>query len=113
MPRKNFRELEAKMSPERIARSNSWVDEQIRNMPLNQLRAARELTQTHLAKLLNKDQSAISQIERRTDMYISTLSDFVKAMGGELEIRANFPEGSVRISGLTERAVARHRNDQQ
>ena len=35
-------------------------------------------------------------------MYISTLADFIKALGGELEIRANFPEGTVRISGLTE-----------
>jgi hypothetical protein len=41
-------------------------------MPLNRLRAARKLTQEHLAKLLNRDQSAISQMERRTDMYVST-----------------------------------------
>lgn len=100
MPRKNFRELEAKMSPESIARSNALVDKMIEEMPLNRLRAARELTQEHLAKLLHKDQSAVSQIERRTDMYISTLADFIRAMGGELEIRANFADGSVRISGL-------------
>lgn len=51
------------------------------------MRTARALTQEHLAKLRHKDQSAISQIERRTDIYISTLSDFVKAMGKQ-EIRA-------------------------
>jgi len=104
MPRKNFRELEEKMGPERIAASNARVQKMLEEMPLNHLRAARDLTQEHLAKILNKDQSAISQIERRTDMYISTLGDFIRAMGGELEIRANFPEGSVRISGLTEKA---------
>jgi hypothetical protein len=36
-------------------------------------------------------------MERRTDMYVSTLRSFVQAMGGELEIRAVFPEGTVRI----------------
>lgn len=100
MPRKNFRELEAKMSPERLAASKARAAELLAEMPLNRLRAARELTQEHLAKLLHKDQSAISQMERRTDMYISTLADFIRAMGGELEIRANFADGSVRISGL-------------
>ncbi len=70
-------------------------------MPLNRLRNARNLTQEHLAGILRKDQSAISQMERRSDMYVRTLADFIKAMGGELEIRANFPEGSIRITGLT------------
>jgi hypothetical protein len=36
-------------------------------------------------------------MERRTDMYVSTLGDFVRAMGGVLEITARFPEGTVRI----------------
>ena len=102
MPRRNFRELEAKMSPEQIARSNAEVEQLIAEMPINRLRTARQLTQEHLAKIMKKDQSAISQMERRSDMYISTLADFIKALGGELEIRANFPEGTVRISGLTE-----------
>jgi DNA-binding XRE family transcriptional regulator len=102
MPRRNFRELEAEMSPERISASNLRVQKLVEEMPLNRLRAARKLTQEHLAKLLNRDQSAISQMERRTDMYVSTLADFIKAMGGELEIRANFPDGTVRISGIAE-----------
>jgi hypothetical protein len=54
--------------------------------------------------LLNRDQSAISQMGRRTDMYVSTLADFIRAMGGELEIRGNFPDGTVRISGIAETA---------
>jgi hypothetical protein len=36
-------------------------------------------------------------MERRTDMYVSTLADFIRAMGGSLEINARFPEGTVRI----------------
>jgi len=53
--------------------------------------------------ILNKDQSAISQLERRTDMYVRTLADFVKALGGELEIRGNFTGGSIRITGIADR----------
>jgi hypothetical protein len=41
---------------------------------------------------------AVSKMERRTDMYVSTLQDLIKAMGGELKITANFPEGSVEIN---------------
>jgi hypothetical protein len=31
-------------------------------------------------------------------MYVSTLGDFIRAMGGILEINARFPEGTVRIT---------------
>ena len=37
------------------------------------------------------------RMEGQTDMYISTLRKYIKAMGGDLEIIAKFPEGSVRI----------------
>ena len=108
MPRHNFRELEAKMSSGQIKRSNALVKQMIEEMPLSRLRHARSLTQEHLGRLLDRDQSAISQMERRTDMYVSTLADFIKALGGELEIRANFPEGPVRISNFGDkRATAR------
>ena len=55
------------------------------------------MTQARLADIPGKDQSVISRIEKRADMYVSTLAEFIRAMGGELEIRAVFPEGSVRI----------------
>jgi transcriptional regulator with XRE-family HTH domain len=67
-------------------------------MPLDELRAARELTQEHLAQIFKVSQGAISRLERRTDMYVSTLGKFIEAMGGKLEIRAVFPTGSVRIT---------------
>ena len=51
-----------------------------------------------LAQTLHVDQSAISKLEHRTDMYVSTLRRCIAAMGGQLEIRAVFPEGTVRIS---------------
>jgi len=76
------------------------TEELIREMPLAELRNARQLTQEHLAKLLHKDESAISKIERRTDIYVSTLADFVRAMGGDLEIRAVFPDGVVKYQSI-------------
>jgi hypothetical protein len=40
----------------------------------------------------------LAKLEKRTDMYISTLRNFIKAMGGDLETIATFPDGSVQIS---------------
>ncbi len=95
---RNFRELEAKMSPESRARAEAKARKMLAEMPLDELREAREMTQVHLAKILGVNQAAVSKLERRTDMYVSTLQDFVKAMGGELKIIARFPEGTVEIS---------------
>src|SRR5947209_6874615 len=95
---KSFTKLQAKMSPESRARSEPKARKMIQEMALDELRAARELTQEHLSKILGVRQAAVSKLERRADMYISTLSDFIKAMGGKLEIRAIFPDGDVRIT---------------
>jgi transcriptional regulator with XRE-family HTH domain len=97
MPR-NFRELEAKMSPESRARAEAKAKKMLAEMPLDELREARAMTQVHLARILGVNQSAVSKMERRADMYVSTLQDFVKAMGGELKITARFPEGTVEIN---------------
>jgi hypothetical protein len=58
-----------------------------------------------LAEILGKDQSVISRMEKRTDRYVSTLAEFVRAMGGELEIRAVFPEGWVKIRTFSDIAA--------
>jgi DNA-binding XRE family transcriptional regulator len=88
---RNFKELEEKMSPERRARAKVMTEQLRREMPLEELRAARDLTQTSLAKILDVGQSEISKIENRTDMYVSTLASYIEAMGGQLEICAVFP----------------------
>ncbi len=95
---KSFKILERKMSPASRTRSEEKAKQLIAEMPLQELRAARKLTQEELAKTLNVNQAAVSKLERRADMYVSTLREFVRAMGGELEITARFPEGSVRIN---------------
>ncbi|MDR3751429.1 MAG: XRE family transcriptional regulator [Terracidiphilus sp.] len=97
---RNFDELRAKMSPERQARVAARVKEELARMPLQQIRNARQMTQTRLAELLEMDQGNISRLEQRTDMYLSTLRSYVEAMGGALEIRAVFPDGVVKIDLL-------------
>jgi DNA-binding Xre family transcriptional regulator len=99
---RNFNELRAKMSPERRARNEAEAERMLREMPLEERRSARAITQTHLAEVLGIKQAGVSKMERRTDMYIRTLSRLIEAMGGQLEIRANFPEGSVRITQFSQ-----------
>ena len=99
---KNFKNLRDKMRPEARKRSRALAVKYRSEMALDELREAREMTQVHLAKVLGVNQAAVSKLERRTDMYVSTLQDFVKAMGGELKITARFPEGSVEINQFGE-----------
>ncbi len=53
------------------------------------------MTQTTIAEELHIGQGDVSKLERRTDMYVSTLAGYLQAVGAELEIRAVFPEGRV------------------
>jgi transcriptional regulator with XRE-family HTH domain len=69
---------------------------------LRQLREARERSQEEVARKLNIKQAAVSKLERRTDMYLSTLRGYIEAMGGQLEIIARFPNRSVRITQFEE-----------
>jgi transcriptional regulator with XRE-family HTH domain len=71
--------------------------ENITAMPLDALRDAKQLTQVQMAQLLKISQGAVSKVERRTDMFVSTLRNYVRAIGGDLEIRAVFPDGDVLI----------------
>jgi len=90
------------MPPESRARVAERVKATLENMALDELRAAREMTQEHLAEILKVNQAAVSKLERRADMYVSTLGRFIEAMGGKLEIRAVFPDGTVRITQFSE-----------
>ena len=92
-----FQKIRESMAPERQERIRKRTQELLDELPLQELRQARELSQEELAEVLGLNQATISKLERRTDMYLSSLRRFVEAMGGELEITANFPEGRVRI----------------
>jgi DNA-binding XRE family transcriptional regulator len=61
-------------------------------MTLQELRRARKLTQERMAEKLHIKQKQISEIEKRTDMHISTLRRTVQAMGGNLSLVVQFPD---------------------
>lgn len=99
---KRFSELRATMAPESRARADAKAQRLVAEMALSELRRARGLSQEALASVLHVKQPSIAKMEQRTDMYISTLRSHIRAMGGELEIVARFPDGAVRISNFAE-----------
>jgi transcriptional regulator with XRE-family HTH domain len=65
------------------------------------IREARRQSQVALASRLGVQQPAVSKIERQTDLYLSTLREYIEAMGGKLELIAQFPDREpVRITGF-------------
>lgn len=95
---KKFSVLRAQMSAESQARAAELTAELLREIPLHELRQARQLSQEKLAITLDTSQSSVSKLERREDVYVSTLRRYVEALGGELVLIARFPEGDVRIT---------------
>ena len=93
-------DLRAQMPAEHRAEVNRRVAAELKQMPLYRLRQARRLTQKQLGEAMRIDQSRVSKIERRPDVYVSTLRNFIGAMGGELELVAKFPDGRVKIGSL-------------
>ena len=102
MPTRNFRELLDAIPAERRRRVDQRVRETIAAMPLDELRRARQMTQAKLAESLGVNQGEVSKIEHRTDLYLSTLTEYVEALGGTLEIRAVFRDREVRITQFEE-----------
>jgi transcriptional regulator with XRE-family HTH domain len=99
---KKWNELRAQIPAERRQATDVRVVAALKQMPLHRLREARRLTQKQIAEAMHIDQSRVSKIERRTDVYVSTLRNFVSALGGELELVARFPDGRVRISSFSD-----------
>lgn len=88
-------------------------------MTLRDLRLARRHTQTSLARKLKIGQHSVSRLEQRSDLLLSTLRDYVSAMGGSLELVARFPDRpDVVLTGLgatagDEPAPARRRSSRR
>jgi len=68
---------------------------------LPELRKALELTQADVSSKLHINQEAVSRLERRSDLMLSTLNSYIKAMGGKLSITAKFPNKPlINLSGF-------------
>ncbi len=107
-----WRDIRKQLSPEREARIAQRITNEVEKLSLPQLRAARALTQENLARVLNVNQGAVSKLEKRTDMYLSTLRSYLQAMGADLQIKAVFKDREVLIDlfeDLEERDRQRNR----
>lgn len=95
----SFRKLREPIEADPKRRAH--VEEIVRAMrdalELTRLREARGMTQREVAATLAVSQANISRIEHEDDLYLSTLSNYVAALGGRLELRAVFPDETVDI----------------
>ncbi|HSU16360.1 XRE family transcriptional regulator [Longimicrobium sp.] len=94
--------LRERMSPEARAAAHERSVQMLLEIPLHELRQARVKTQQEMAAALGTTQANISQLEKRADMYLSTLRRYIEALGGELEITARFPSGEVRLLSFSD-----------
>lgn len=92
---KKFSELYNKIPAARRARIEEQVREERRKIALFEMRKARSLTQNAIAEQLHIDQGAVSRLEKRTDMYLSTLRSYIEATGGRLEVRAVYADETI------------------
>jgi Helix-turn-helix domain len=70
---------------------------ELRRIGFDKLRQARHQTQVAVAGKLNIPQAAVSRMEKRSDVLLSTLRDYVGALGGRLELRAVFPDADFEL----------------
>lgn len=94
---RKFRELMADWPADRLAAVEARTQEMLREMPLVEVRRQLNVTQEALAVALGTSQASVSKLERRSDIYLSTLRRYVEALGGQLEITARFPDGEIRL----------------
>ena len=67
--------------------------EEIRQeIKLREMRRLRKMTQARLSKKLKIGQEGVSRIEKRTDLYLSTLRNYVEGLGGKLSLIVEFPD---------------------
>ena len=94
---KSFRKLRNEMPASRQGQIAARTDGLLATLPLHEIRQARRLSQEELAARLHVNQAAVSKVERRADLYISTLKKHIEARGGTLIIQAEFPEGRYQL----------------
>jgi len=79
---KEFSNLRLHMRPDSQLRSQAIKEQLLRELPSHQFKQARQLSQQMLAQVLDVKQPSISQLEKRVNMYLSTLRIHIQAMGG-------------------------------
>jgi len=89
----NINEKIKDLSPSQRKRVEERADQLIaEEMTLRELRRARKLTQTRMAKALGISQDSVSRLEKRSNLMLVTLRKTIEAMGGSLALVAQFPD---------------------
>ncbi|MGV0877045.1 helix-turn-helix domain-containing protein [Martelella sp. FLE1502] len=96
------------MTPEMIAASDLRAKELLEEYDtLQKLRKALDMTQEHIGRKMGKRQVSVAQLEKRSDFLLSTLRDYVEALGGELELVVKFEDHApVRLAGIGEKSLS-------
>jgi transcriptional regulator with XRE-family HTH domain len=95
---KSFDDLVKRTTTKRTrAKAARRTQELLGELLLRELRQVARKSQRQLAEALGIKQPSLSKLEQQSDMQISTLRKIVKALGGELEVLAKFPKGTVKI----------------
>jgi transcriptional regulator with XRE-family HTH domain len=103
MPWREIRQKHSKLTQDERARIDAEVVADVQRMRLPELRKARQLSQATIAELLTMSQGDVSRLERRTDVYVSTIRRYLEAAGGRLRILAEFPDAEpIEITGFSE-----------
>lgn len=110
MPTK-WNDLKHKASPEVRAHLKREAHAELQRIGFDKLRSARQKTQIAVAAKLRVGQGSVSRIEKQSDFLLSTLREYVGALGGQLELRVVFPDGDFVIESLgTERPTKKRRS---
>jgi transcriptional regulator len=91
---------QARISPQRLAEIETQVEGEVLEMNLSAVRDLVGKTQSELAEAMGAAQSQVSRSERRADHLVSSLRDYIRALGGELELTARFGNRSIRLRGV-------------
>jgi transcriptional regulator with XRE-family HTH domain len=103
---RKFSEIRRPETPERRARIDAIKAGMAAGERLFELRKARGVTQVDVADRLGVSQGNVSELERREDLFLSTLRGYVAALGGHLEVNAVFDEGDSHLIDLQQFAKA-------
>jgi predicted transcriptional regulator len=83
-----------------LAEAERYVQQEILEMNLRELRQLSGLTQQDVAQATKMRQPELSRVERRDDHLLSTLRRYVEALGGKLEVTARLKGKSIKLRGV-------------
>jgi transcriptional regulator with XRE-family HTH domain len=111
----SYKKIFATFPPERQRKIKDRALELIaEEYTLRDLRKAKQITQEEVARRLSGRQVYVSRLERRADMKLSTLREYIRALGGDLQLMVTFPrDGLIKLQDIGSTAASKRRNTAQ